>query len=417
MTSLPFDSRALWSLVVAVICGLAVGVEREWSGHARGPHAHFAGVRTFTLLGLASGLAGWLWRAGVEGPALILLAGMCALVVAAYFSASRHDVEGTTEVAAFVVIASAVLAGTGSTRVAAGITAVTLLLLVEKTRLHAMVSKLDRDELRAASRFAVMATVILPLLPEGPFGPLGGIRPRLLWAMVLLFSGLSFAGFLARRAVGQSRGYAMAGTLGGLISSTGATFTMAELSRKRAGAGLALAAGVMGANVVLFPRVLLSSVILAPPLAAALWPACILPVAIGVVLMIRGLRQGAAEDRLPREPNPLQLGAALQMTLIFQLVLYGVSFANAQLGAQGLYGSAALLGLVEMDALTISMARLTSSGTAAELTARAVTIGLIANTVTKLAIAVAIGRGRFRPLAAIGLALMGLALGAALVLR
>jgi uncharacterized membrane protein (DUF4010 family) len=414
---LAFDVGTLRQLAVATLVGLAIGVEREWSGHGHGRHPRFAGLRTFTLLGLASGLCGWLWSAGAQGPALILLAGMSALVVAAYFQASKHGLGGTTEVASFVVMAAAMLAGAGNTRVAAGITAVTLLLLVEKTSLHKLVSKLDPDELRAAARFAVMATVILPLLPEGPFGPLGGVRPRTLWALVLLFSGISFAGFLARRAFGRDRGYAIAGTLAGLVSSTGATLTLSELSRKKREAGLALAAGVMGANVVLFPRVLLSSVILAPPLAGALWPACIAPIVIGVVLMLRGLGHGSKVEPMDRDRNPLQLGSALWMTLIFQGVLFIVAFANARLGARGVFGSAALLGLVEMDALTISMARLTASGTAAEITARAVTIGLLANTVTKFVIAIVAGRGSFRPLAAVGLALMGIALAAALFLR
>lgn len=414
---LVFDVDTLRQLAVATLVGLAIGVEREWSGHGHGRHPRFAGLRTFTLLGLASGLCGWLWSAGAQGPALILLAGMSALVVAAYFAASKRGLGGTTEVASFVVMAAAMLAGAGNTRVAAGITAVTLLLLVEKTSLHRLVSKLDPDELRAAARFAVMATVILPLLPEGPFGPLGGVRPRTLWALVLLFSGLSFAGFLARRVFGRDRGYAIAGTLGGLVSSTGATLTLAELSRKKPEAGLALAAGVMGANVVLFPRVLLSSLILAPPLAAALWPACVAPILIGVALMLRGLGRGSKAEPMDRDRNPLQLASALWMTLLFQGVLFVVAFANARLGERGVFGSAALLGLVEMDALTISMARLTASGTAAEIAARAVTIGLLANTVTKFVIAIVAGRGSFRPLAAAGLALMGIALGAALFFR
>jgi uncharacterized membrane protein (DUF4010 family) len=412
---LVFDVDTLRQLAVATLVGLAIGVEREWSGHGgHGRRPRFAGLRTFTLLGLASGVCGWLWSAGAQGPALILLAGMSAMVVVAYFAASKRGLGGTTEIASFVVMAAAMLAGAGNTRVAAGITAVTLLFLVEKTSLHRLVSKLDPDELRAAARFAVMATVILPLLPEGPFGPLGGVRPRMLWALVLLFSGLSFAGFLARRTFGQNRGYAIAGTLGGLVSSTGATLTLSELSRKKPEAGLALAAGVMGANVVLFPRVLLSSVILAPPLAGALWPACVAPTVIGVVLMLRGLGQGSKAEPMDRDTNPLQLASALWMTLIFQVVLFVVAFANARLGERGVFGSAALLGLVEMDALTISMARLTASGTAAEITARAVTIGLLANTVTKFVIAIVAGRGSFRPLAAVGLALMGIALGAAL---
>ncbi|HKW00691.1 MAG TPA: MgtC/SapB family protein [Vicinamibacterales bacterium] len=413
-----FDLHAILNLAVAVIGGLGVGIEREWSGHATGPHARFAGVRTFTLLSLASGLAGWLWVSGVQGIALILLAGLCALIVVAYFAASRRDVDGTTEMAAFVVMAAGVLAGAGSTRVAAGILAVTFLLLVEKTRLHKLVSKLDREEIRAGARFAVMATVILPLLPEGPYGPLGGIKPRTLWAIVLFFSGLSFLGFVARRAFGQNRGYAIAGTLGGIVSSTGSTFTMAQLSRRNPEAGRALASGALGANVVLFPRVLISSLVLAPPLAAALWPAFILPAVIGTVLTLRGWRDaGRAHERIQHERNPLQFRSALEMTLIFQVVLFVIAYAKAHFSSQALYGTSALVGLAEIDALTISMARLTNSGTAADIAARAITIGVIANTATKLAITLVVGRGSFRPLAAIGLTLIGLALGAALYFR
>ena len=413
-----FDLHTLINLAVAVIGGLGVGIEREWSGHATGPHARFAGVRTFTLLSLASGLAGWLWISGVQGLAMVLLAGLCGLTVAAYFAASKRDVDGTTEVAAFVVMAAAVLAGAGSTRVAAGILAVTFLLLVEKKRLHALVTRLDRDEIRAAARFAVMATVILPLLPEGPYGPLGGIRPRMLWAIVLFFSGLSFVGFVARRAFGQSRGYAIAGTLGGILSSTGATFTMAQLSRRKHEAGRALASGALGANVVLFPRVLISSLVLAPPLAAALWPAFVLPAVIGVALTLRGWRDvGTSHERPKHERNPLQFRSALEMTLSFQVVLFVIAYAKAHFSSQALYGTAALVGLAEIDALTISMARLATSGTAAEVAARAVTIGVIANTFTKLVITLVVGRGSFRPLAAIGLTLMGLALGVALYWR
>jgi len=75
------------------------------------------------------------------------------------------------------------------------------------------VARLDEASLRAGIRFSVMAVVILPLLPRGPYGPLGGVRPRELWVWVLFFSGLSFAGFLARRALGARFGYAVTGLL------------------------------------------------------------------------------------------------------------------------------------------------------------------------------------------------------------
>ena len=314
-----FDLSVLSNLVVAVLCGLAVGTEREWSGKAVGPRARFAGVRTFTMLGLVSGLAGWLWTAGLQGPAIIFLAGLGALVVVAYLAASRADVDGTTEVAAFVVMAAGVLAGAGADAVASGIIAITVLLLVEKKQLHGMVSKLDRVEIRAGARFAVMAAVILPLLPAGPYGPWGGVRPQQLWALVLFFSGLSFLGYLARRTAGKNRGYAIAGVLGGILSSTSVTLTLARLSRSKPESGRALASGTLGANVVLFPRVLIATAVLAPALTRALWPSFVLPVVIGAILVSRGLRGRDHTDHLDRERNPLHVVSALQMAAIFQV--------------------------------------------------------------------------------------------------
>jgi uncharacterized membrane protein (DUF4010 family) len=410
-----FDEPALWRISVAFLCGLAIGIERQWSGHAHGREARLGGVRTFAMLGLVSGLSGWLWTTGLEGIALVLLGGMSALVVVAYIAASRHDIDGTTDVAAFVVLAAGVLAGVGYNTLASGIVAVTLLLLVEKKQLHGMVSKIDRQEMQAAARFAVMAAIVLPLLPPGPYGPWDAIRPRQLWILVLFFSGLSFAGYLARRLVGETHGYAVTGALGGLVSSTSVTLTFSRLSVSNAGAGRALAAGVLGANVVLFPRVLIATAALAPPLAVALWPAFVAPVVAGVLLFALGTRGTPhAGSGIPGK-NPLQLTSAIQMAALFQIVLLVVGYARASLGTGGILGSAVLLGTLDVDALTVSMADLTKAGTPASITAKAVMIGILSNTLVKLGFAVVLGRGRFRLLASAGLALMAASLGAALV--
>jgi uncharacterized membrane protein (DUF4010 family) len=183
------NTSNILALLIAALGGAAVGLERQWSGHADGPGARFAGIRTFTMLGAVGGFSGWLWTLGATAPATILLAGGVTVVAAAYVAGSRHDIDGTTEVAALVVLAAGLLAGMGSVRLASGIFALLTLLLVEKSRLHALVQRIDDVGLRSGVRFAVMALVILPLLPEGPYGPLGGIRPREIWALVLFFSG------------------------------------------------------------------------------------------------------------------------------------------------------------------------------------------------------------------------------------
>lgn len=178
---------------------------------------------------------------------------------------------------------------------------------------------------------------------------------------------------------------------------------------------MALAAGTLGANVMLFPRILVATAVLAPSLTAALWPAFIVPVVIGVVLMLRGLRpqhlrtaDGEVEDR-----NPLQFVSAIQMALLFQVVLFGVAWAESTFGDAGIYGSAVVLGLADNDALTLSMARLVRDGAVAEVGAVAIVIGALANTCVKLGLALLVGRGRFRPLTAAGLAAMAVSLGLA----
>ena len=160
-------------LLIAALGGAAVGLERQWSGHAEGPSARFGGIRTFTMLGAIGGFSGLLWDTGVSAPAAILFAGAVALVAAAYIAGSRLDIDATTEVAALIVLAAGVLAGVGSVRLASAIVAITTLLLVEKSRLHALVRRIDDVGLRSGVRFAVMALVVLPLLPEGPYGPFG----------------------------------------------------------------------------------------------------------------------------------------------------------------------------------------------------------------------------------------------------
>jgi uncharacterized membrane protein (DUF4010 family) len=398
--------------------GLAIGLERQWSGHAKGPNARFAGLRTFTMMGLIAGLSGWWWTAGLHALAIVLLTGTAAIVVGAFVIRSRDDIDATTEIAAMVVLAAGVTAGLGEIVVSSAIIALTFLLLVEKSRLHRIAERLGETELLAAARFAVMATVVLPLLPEelGPFGPLGLVRPRQLWILVLFFSGLSFVGYLARRALGEHRGYAIAGVLGGLVSSTSVTLTFSRLSGTRQSDGPALSAGVLGANMMLFPRVLIASAVLAPALARALWPAFVAPLLIGLALFVWGIRSAGKPARGTGPKNPLEIVAALQMALLFQIVLFAVSLAEKYFGDAGLYGSAAVLGLTDVDALTVSMAQRANGGTSAVVAARALTLGILANTLVKTTIAVAVGRGGYRIRSGLGLGLLAVALGAWLAL-
>ena len=403
-------------LAVAILGGAAVGVERQRSGHATGPGARFGGVRTFTMLGAVSGIAGVLVAAQLVIPAALLIAGALALTVAAYVRASKRDIDATTEVAALVVLGAGVMAGLDQLRLAAALTTMTVLLLAEKPRLHTLVARLDEPMMLAAARFAVMSIVVLPLLPEGPIGPGAGIKPRELWMLVLLFSGISFVGFIAQRMTGAA-GYPLTGMIGGLVSSTSVTLTFARLSQAHARDASPLATGAIAASTVMCARVLIAVAVLdatvLPPLAWYLAA----PFLVAVIVVLLSWRSLADAHTPPQTlKNPLQFRAAIEMAVLFQVVLFVVHYVRDAVGERGLMVSGFVLGLTDMDALTLSMTRSVATGTTIEAAARAIAIGVVANSIMKAGIAAVVGSPHFKWHAGASLAAMAAAGAGALML-
>ena len=412
------DLDTAFRLCIAGLTGLAVGVEREWSGHASGPNARFAGVRTFFLLGLLGGLSGWLLEAADPVVAGALLLGGAGFVVAAYLMAARRGgeaIEGTTEAAALLVLGLGVLAGLGNLRVASGAAAVVVIILREKSNIHGFLRRIGEEELRAGVQFAVLALVILPLLPEGPIGPMGGIKPRALWTVVLIFSGLNFAGYIARQLLGDTRGYPAMGALGGLVSSTAVTLSFSRRSRDQRGSSVPLAVGTLAACTILVPRVL--AVILV--LNSALFPAAAVglgPVLLaGLAMLAVQLRHPAPKlDKAPESEskNPLRLWSAIKMAVAFQLVLTLLSLLTQRFGEIGVLATAALLGMTDMDALTFGMSRLAETEALMVTAAKAVVLGMSVNSIFKAGLAMALGSPEYRRAAVPRLLLLAVAGGA-----
>lgn len=402
-------------LLIAALGGLAVGIEREWSVK-RSKHAlHFAGARTFLLLGLLGALGAHLCGVGLIAAGAALLLGSAALIVCAYVITSmRDDPGGTTEVAAFIVLAGGVLAGMHQLTLASGLFAITTLILAEKGFIHAFVERIQSQDLMAAARFAVLALVIFPLLPQGPLGPSPGLRPQELWTFVLIFSGLSFASFVMLRLVGLHRGYGLMGLLGGMVSSTTATLNFSRESRQHPRLSAPLSLGLIAASAVLPVRVIILTAAFSPSLGAhtALYLAGPLLVALAAIGLTLLLNHHQAVD-VPTPRNPLRFGAALQMALLFQGVLYLMQWVTGQFGAHGSLTSAAIVGLTDVDPLIYSMVKLGGAdATGVSAAARVLTVGVIANSVFKGGLALVIGRGAFRLFSCatlLGMACAGLA--------
>lgn len=418
-------------LLIAALVGLAVGVEREWSGHASGPDGRFAGARTFALLGGIGGFAGWFFR--LDQPALGAIAIGAALLmpIAAYTMSQRRDgstTDGTTEVAALLVVLLGVTAGLGFRTPASAAAAITVVLLAEKSALQQMLQRVAPTEMRAAVQFAVLALVILPVLPDGPMGPFNAFRPRQLWTVVLLFSGLNFVGYIARRVIGETRGLGVTGLLGGLVSSTAVTFTFSRRSRIEPEMAAPLALGVVAACTVLLPRIIVITELLQPDVAIASVPV-LLPAFVAGLAVIGVAIWRERETRPAEHPranarattanggSPLGLSSALVMAVGFQLVLFAIAWVQQHHGATGVLTSASLLGLTDMDALTLSMARFGADPALVRTAAAAIGIGVLSNTALKFVVVAVLGDPRFRLRAGAGLVLLAAGSVVGLMLR
>ncbi len=251
--------------------------------------------------------------------------------------------------------------------------------------------------------------MVLPLLPEGPFGPDPGIRPRELWALVLLFSGLSFAGLIARRALGPTHGYTIAGLIGGIISSTLVTLNFARESRTDESAGRPLALGVIAACTILPVRVAFLSMILNRQVAMAVLPHLTTSFVIGLLLLLL-LRKKTTGEPNKTEPvkNPLRLLTAIQMVLAFQIALFAFYWVRQEFGSPGVIITSAIAGFTDVDTLIFMIGKQSSLET--WLAVQALIVGVVANTVLKLILALTVGKGVFRVVASIGLMVLNAAL-------
>jgi uncharacterized membrane protein (DUF4010 family) len=397
--------EAFVSLAVAVAAGMLLGAERQQSATAEGKK-DFAGIRTFPMVSLLGAL-GALARPSV-GLWLLggLLVGVIAFVGVSHArTAARDEIGISTEVACLLAYGLGALAGmrdlmpdadrfllVGTTAAAA------LALLALKAPLHGFVSRLSADDVYATTKFVVLALVILPVLPREAYGPLGVLAPFKIGKMIVLVAGVSFAGYIASRLVGAARGLLVAGLLGGLVSSTAVTLTYAGRGRKEPALASLCAVAIIAACSVMFARIVVVIAIIDRPLLRAVAPAlgaCAL-VGFGTALL-RYRSAGAAtqgESREGDEPalrNPFELRQAVSFGLLYGVVLFVAKAAQLWAGSAGLYLSAVLAGLTDVDAITLSVVDMHRGGLPPSTAAAAITLAAVTNTVVKASVALSVG--------------------------
>jgi uncharacterized membrane protein (DUF4010 family) len=372
--------------------GALIGIERGFNLRRQADGRRVAGVRTFSLLGLASGIAGLISGRQPAVAVVLVLAAMAMLAVA-YAPKLRAKGDATSPVAAVATAAIAFLAGTGAIGLALASAAFVVLILALREDLHAFVNRLDERDIKALARFSVIALAVLPFLPDEPFGPYQAWNAAKLWWVVILVTGFSFAGYVANRIFGARHGTVATAIIGGAYSSTAVTQSLAQRLGSKESSG-AEPAGIALASAVMYLRVLILVGVLATRLLVE-FAVIVAPALIAAILAGWWLYRRAPKTEGPAPPgNPIALVPALTFLLFLAGAAVAARWAEARFGQEGIAILLLIMGTLDVDAAIVTAGGMPDEAIASALAALALGGTILANMSVKLGITLAYARGK-----------------------
>ncbi len=360
----------LQKLFTALLIGLIIGLEREIA-QEKMQKVKFAGLRTFGIVGLTGGIAAYLTTGGyiIFAAALVAIA---ALTIVAYYRSTEIEkhLGFTTETALLLTF---LLGGLSYFEQAAAIilTIIVTILLAFKEPLHAFTYRIPKEEFYDSLKFALIALVILPILPDRAYGPLDAFNPYQIWLIVVILTGISFIGYFLAKWFGPGLGLPLTGIVGGLASSTAVVTSMAIRARESEELIYPAMVASTLANMVMLLRVIfLASIFfvgLIPYLYLPLGIMCVASILVASYFYLQGRGNGKAGQIQLK--TPFNIVPALIFAAFLAIVLFISRAALLYLGSYGLFITSAAAGLADVDAITVSTARLAASGLADPLTA------------------------------------------------
>ncbi|HKZ68178.1 MAG TPA: MgtC/SapB family protein [Chitinophagaceae bacterium] len=374
--------------------GLLVGLQREYAS------SKTAGIRTFPLITLTGTVCGLLAK---EFDVWILVAGflgVISLLIIGSVQKIKDKQEGggiTTEAAVLLMFSLGAYLVFGEPIVAVVLTGVTTVLLHFKTSLHGWVNKIGEQDLRAVMQFVLISMVILPVLPNATYDLYKVLNPRDIWLMVVLIVAISLCGYFAYKLFGDKAGALLGGILGGLISSTATTVSYSKIAARNITAGKFAAFVIITASAISLVRVLIEIKIVSPSSFMNLAFPLVAELAVMIILTgILSFKQRKGDFKMQDQKNPAELKSAVTFGLLYAVISFLSAAVKDKFGNEGLYVVSILSGLTDMDAITLSTAKMTEQKSIdASLGWRLILVAFLANLVFKGGIALAIAGKNF----------------------
>jgi uncharacterized membrane protein (DUF4010 family) len=373
-------------LLSALAIGLLIGIERGWSGRQEEEGVRVAGLRTFSLIGLLGGVCALVAEAlGVWFLAVSFLA-VAIMIVAGHILEAREsgDLGTTTAFSMMLTFALAAWAAIGYYQIALGASVVAVALLGMKPVLHTWLRNIETDEIYAGIKLLIISVILLPLLPNRGFGPWEAINPYWIWLMVVLICGISFVGYFAIKYVGNRLGTLVTSITGGLASSTAVTLSLSHFARQYSVKKLFMG-GVMIASSIMFIRVLVEVAVVNPALLELLW----LPVTVMFFCVLGGgfwLWQTGSHKEVEPElklDNPFKITMALKFGFLLAVIMFLAAAMLDWFGESGIYALSIISGLMDVDAITLSLSRLAIDELSHNIAVMGIVLASAVNTIIK----------------------------------
>ncbi len=338
----------------------------------------------------------------------------------------------TSEYAAILTYFIGVMSMKGEYIFAVILTVFIMIILSSKEFLSEILKRISREELGTTLKFAVIALVILPLLPDAKYSFLdishwiggsetldGGLwilsmkffNPYSIWLFVVIMAGVEYIAYILAKVMWPRWGILATGAVGWLISSTATTAAMTQKSHRKDGNTNAYVVGTLAASCIMFIRVILISWFYSPEIL----PTILIPASamfftlVGCTLYLYKLanKWTTIDEEVEKYESPFRVAPALQFAWLILLVKFiaGVGLVY-RADLQNWFGSAAekvyyyvfgiISGLADVDAITQTM-----SSTAHEwkiayiLASSTILIAVMSNNIVKASIAKRFGEKEF----------------------
>ena len=388
---------------VALGIGLLIGLERGWRMREMPSGTRAAGIRTFAASALLGAVVAALAQAAGTGAGFVLGAGVAAFAaVITIFCREENRETGsysaTTAIAAILTFALGGYAIIGDMRVAGAAAVATAGILAAREDIHRWVARITWPELRSALVLLAMTFIVLPVVPDHPIGPFGGLNLREIWLIAIVLAGVSFLGYVGVRVLGAQQGILISGVAGGLVSSTAVTVANARHAAAGESTAGLLAAGVALATAVSFLRVIAIVAALQPSLLSLVAPPLLAAMALTVVLSLLPLRSQSRRNKSSPKTvfrNSFSFWSVVGFAIFLGVIVIAGRVISERAGATGAIVGAAAMGLADVDAITVSMTRLVPQILSQQTAVFAILTAVATNTLSKLAIGTVLGSRAF----------------------